>query len=73
MPLTLTFLLLIAEIVVDIASEANDNSVEVENLKEKLRELETKSQNQKSQLESLEIKSKNQSSQIQSQQIACSF
>ena len=73
--LKLPFLSLIADIVVDIATEANDNLVEVENLKEKLRELETKlqdqeikSQDQKSQLESLKIKSENQNSQLQSQQ-----
>jgi len=50
-----------SDIVVDIASEANENSVEVENLKEKLRELETK-------LHSQEIKSQDQNSQIQNQQ-----
>ena len=67
----IALLFLIADIVVDITSEANDNSVEVENLKEKLRELETKQQDQeikskdqKSQLQSLEVKLKSKNSQL---------
>ena len=46
MPLKLPFLFLIADTVVDIASEDNDNSNEVEKLKEKLREVETKLKDQ---------------------------